>query len=206
MKILIHQKAEKLIEPIKTQTFVIPAKAGIQKNPMKQIMTLKFTIFETKTGWMGIAGTSAGIRKVIFPMPDRESALKAIVDSHKLEMEYSEEAFLEAKTALTEYFDGKRIDFQISVDLDGYTDFQKNVWDVTKTIPYGELRSYSWVASQMGKPKAFRAVGNALGKNPVPIIVPCHRVIGSDGGLHGFTGGLDWKKKLIKLETENNAR
>ena len=169
-------------------------------------MTLKFTLFETKSGWMGITGTSAGIRRIILPMSDRKSALKAIVNSHKFEMEHSEEAFLEAKTALTEYFDGKRIDFNIPLDLDGYTDFQKNVWNVTKTIPYGELRSYGWVASLIGKPKAARAVGNALGRNPVPIIVPCHRVIGSDGGLHGFTGGLDWKKKLIKLETENNAR
>ena len=169
-------------------------------------MTPKFTLFETKAGWMGIAGTSAGICKVILPISDRESALKAIIDSHKLEMEYSQEAFLDVKNALMEYFDGKRIDFQFPLDLDRYTDFQRNVWNVAKTIPYGELRSYSWVASQMGKPKATRAVGNALGRNPVPIIVPCHRVIGSDGGLHGFTGGLGWKKKLIKLETEYNVR
>ena len=82
-------------------------------------MTQKFTLFETKAGWMGIAGVSAGIRKVILPVPNRESALKAITDSDKIKMEYSEEAFLEAKTALTEYFDGKRTDLDISLDLNG---------------------------------------------------------------------------------------
>ncbi|HGJ66531.1 TPA: methylated-DNA--[protein]-cysteine S-methyltransferase [bacterium] len=165
-------------------------------------MTSNFITFETDIGWMGIAGTPAGINKIILPMQDRESIIKTIANA-----EYSEESYLlETKNALIKYFKGKQVNFQIPLDLSGYTEFQKSVWNVAKNIPYGELRSYKWVATQIGNTKAVRAVGNALGKNPIPIIIPCHRVIGSDGKLHGFTGGLDWKKKLIELETKHHVR
>ena len=78
--------------------------------------------------------------------------------------------------------------------------FQREVWEATRLIAYGEARSYQWVAGQIKKPKATRAVGQALGSNPLPIIVPCHRVLASDGKLGGFTGGLDMKKNLLHLE------
>ena len=167
-------------------------------------MFLKFGIFETNMGWMGIAGTSTGIRKVIFPTQNKESVVEAIANGCE---EISEEpCFSEIKDNFIRYFKGQRVDFSFPLDLDGYTDFQKSVWNVTKSIPYGQLRNYGWVASQMGNPKAVRAVGQALGKNPIPIIIPCHRVIGSDGSLHGFTGGLHWKQKLIELENGHYVR
>jgi len=79
------------------------------------------------------------------------------------------------------------------------------VWQATRLIPYGETRSYLWVAVQIGKPGAARAVGQALGRNPLPVIVPCHRVIAADGGLGGFTGGLEMKRRLLELETTAKA-
>lgn len=162
----------------------------------------KFAIFEINEGWIGITGTSAGISKVMLPTQDKESILKSIGNA-----EYSEESyFLEAKEALIKYFNGQQVDFQFPLDLNGYTEFQKNVWNITKNIFYGELRSYSWVAKHINNPKAVRAVGNALGKNPVPIIIPCHRVIGSDEKLHGFTGGLHLKQMLIELENGHYVR
>ncbi|MCK4262862.1 MAG: MGMT family protein, partial [Dehalococcoidia bacterium] len=80
--------------------------------------------------------------------------------------------------------------------------FQRSVWDVCQSIPYGETRSYAWVAGKLGLPRAARAVGQALARNPVPIIVPCHRVIGSDGELVGFGGGMDLKRLLLRIESE----
>jgi len=100
---------------------------------------------------------------------------------------------------LREYFAGKRRVFDLPLAAEG-TDFQKSVWAALSEIPYGEMRSYGDIARVIGNPKAVRAVGGANGKNPLSIIVPCHRVIGSDGSLTGFGGGLSIKKKLLGLE------
>lgn len=100
---------------------------------------------------------------------------------------------------LDEYFAGKRQTFDLPLAPAG-TDFQQNVWAALKAIPYGELRSYRDIAESLHNPKAVRAVGAANGRNPLPIVVPCHRVIGSDGSLTGFAGGLEAKKVLLRLE------
>jgi methylated-DNA-[protein]-cysteine S-methyltransferase len=106
---------------------------------------------------------------------------------------------LKTERQLGEYFAGKRKAFSVALDMRG-TDFQKNVWEALLAIPFGETRSYGQLAKQLGNPKASRAVGAANGKNPVSIIVPCHRVIGSSGKLTGFAGGLDTKARLLQLE------
>jgi methylated-DNA-[protein]-cysteine S-methyltransferase len=98
------------------------------------------------------------------------------------------------------YFEGCYIEFPDELDLSDATDFQRSIWEKTRTIPYGETRSYNWVACEAGYQKAARAAGNALGENPFPLIVPCHRVIRSDGGLGGFTGGIEVKEYLLQLE------
>ncbi|MEG0035624.1 MAG: methylated-DNA--[protein]-cysteine S-methyltransferase [Oscillospiraceae bacterium] len=104
-----------------------------------------------------------------------------------------------AKTQLCEYFDGKRHEFDLPLELRG-TDFQKRVWAALCDIPYGETRSYKDIAKAVSNPKGYRAVGMANNKNPVVIVVPCHRVIGADGSLVGYGGGLDMKRLLLKLE------
>jgi methylated-DNA-[protein]-cysteine S-methyltransferase len=102
------------------------------------------------------------------------------------------------------YFAGELQTFDLPLELIG-TEFQKKVWTALVTIPYGETRSYTEIAQQIGAPRAVRAVGAANGRNPIPIIVPCHRVIGASGSLVGFGGGLEWKRKLLDLEGNNST-
>jgi O-6-methylguanine DNA methyltransferase len=101
---------------------------------------------------------------------------------------------------LREYFAGRRRRFDVTVDLAGQTPFQRQVLEAAARVPAGTVASYGDIARAIGRPRATRAVGAALGQNPVPIVVPCHRIIGSDGGLHGYGGGLDIKEKLLRLE------
>jgi methylated-DNA-[protein]-cysteine S-methyltransferase len=100
---------------------------------------------------------------------------------------------------LSDYFAGTRTHFDLPLDFHG-TDFQKSVWAALLTIPFGETRSYAEIARQLGRPTAFRAVGAANGKNPISIVAPCHRVIGTNGALTGFAGGLEGKAFLLELE------
>lgn len=107
--------------------------------------------------------------------------------------------FIAAKKQLEEYFCGKRREFDIPIRLNG-TEFQKAVWNALLTVPYGKTASYKDIAAMIGKPKAARAVGGANNKNPVMIIVPCHRVVGADGGLTGYACGTDIKQTLLNIE------
>jgi methylated-DNA-[protein]-cysteine S-methyltransferase len=118
--------------------------------------------------------------------------------------EPDEEAFPDAVEQLEAYFAGDRIDFDLDLNLVG-TAFQRRVWEALLTIPYGETRSYGEIAQQIGSPTAFRAVGLANGHNPIGIIVPCHRVIGSNGSLTGYGGGIDRKRALLALEKSRTA-
>ncbi|MBI5100899.1 MAG: methylated-DNA--[protein]-cysteine S-methyltransferase [Nitrospirae bacterium] len=104
------------------------------------------------------------------------------------------------KKELAEYFGNKRRCFSIRTAFLEGTEFEKKVWNALREIPYGETRTYKWLAEKIGLPKAARAVGNALGKNPVPIIFPCHRIIESDGKLGGYTPGTDIKRRLLGIE------
>lgn len=106
---------------------------------------------------------------------------------------------------IMEYLNGKRKSFDIKYEING-TEFQKKVWKELTNIPYGETRTYKEIAVAVGNPKASRAVGMANNKNPIAIIVPCHRVIGSDGKLVGYAGGLDMKRALLTLEKKHNGR
>jgi len=117
---------------------------------------------------------------------------------------YNEKPFAEVRRQLNEYFAGERKDFELPLKLTG-TEFQVQVLEELQRIPYGETKSYRDIAESIGRPKAVRAVGAANGRNPIPIIIPCHRVIGSHGELTGFGGGLDTKEALLRLEAENSA-
>jgi len=134
--------------------------------------------------------SSAGIRAILFdrgqPIPEGERN-----DENPL--------LLEAARQLRAYFAGALREFQLRLDMQG-TDFQKRVWRQLTTIPYGETRSYSQIAEAIGSPNAVRAVGAANGANPIAIVVPCHRVIGTSGKLVGYGGGLPLKKRLLELE------
>ena len=110
------------------------------------------------------------------------------------------EGMTPARKELAEYFGkGRQVFTCETIFLEG-TAFEKKVWNTLKKIPYGETRTYKWLAEEIGKPHAFRAVGNALGKNPIPIIFPCHRVIETDGSIGGYSPGVDIKRRLLELE------
>jgi len=111
----------------------------------------------------------------------------------------SHPVLVQAERQLAEYFSGQRSRFDLDLEFAG-TAFQKQVWEALLTIPYGQTRSYSQIAAQIGRPAAVRAVGAANGRNPISIVAPCHRVIGSSGSLTGFAGGLAVKRKLLGLE------
>ncbi len=117
---------------------------------------------------------------------------------------HDERPFAEARRQLGEYFDGRRREFDLPLRLEG-TEFQLLVLRELTRIPYGQTRSYGDIARRIGRPKAVRAVGAANGRNPIPIVVPCHRVIGASGELTGFGGGLEAKRALLRLEAENRG-
>lgn len=133
------------------------------------------------------------------PQPSAQEAEQLLGDRVKGAIQ-SENFFHDLMKRLRTYFAGQRATFPDELDLSPATAFQREVWQLTRLIPYGETRSYSWVAEQLGKTGAMRAVGQALGQNPLPIIVPCHRVVASDGKLGGYSGGVEMKRYLLHRE------
>ena len=157
-------------------------------------------MFDTCLGWMGIVSSPAGLRKVILPQESKEAVLSQVKGWDYPAEGGDAASFGDLPQRLKRYLEGEPIDFPGKLDLAGATCFQQSVWQITRTIPYGETRSYAWVASQLGLPKAARAVGQALARNPLPIVIPCHRVIRSDGSLGGFSGCVEMKRYLLHLE------
>jgi methylated-DNA-[protein]-cysteine S-methyltransferase len=131
----------------------------------------------------------------------RDKPSQADVELGEMQRDDGDRVLMETERQLREYFEGKRREFSLRLDMRG-TSFQKDVWEALLGIPYGETRSYGQIAKQIGRPSASRAVGAANGANPIPIVVPCHRVIGSTGKLTGFGGGLDVKEKLLGIESQ----
>jgi O-6-methylguanine DNA methyltransferase len=165
---------------------------------------LIYTTFNSPLGAIGVAATSYGICRVVLSITNESEfveKLKMIYHSPKRKPQQLKE--IEKEFNL--YFSGKLKDFSFKVDLHQGTSFQQHVWRKLSFIPFGETRSYQWLANKICQPKACRAVGNANGKNPTPIIVPCHRVIKKNGTLGGFTGGTHLKKYLLNLEKKNYA-
>lgn len=149
--------------------------------------------YETPVGILEIEENGSGITKVHFSSEEERNSLKE-------KPELKETALIKkAAKQLKEYFAGKRKLFELPLEPEG-TEFQKKVWDALLKIPYGETRSYGQIAEQIGNKKASRAVGMANNKNPIAIIVPCHRVVGANGSLTGYAGGLNIKDILLNLE------
>lgn len=151
-----------------------------------------YTKFESPVGPLLLAGDAKALRQVSFEGGKRAVPLEAGWKQNRA-------AFAEVIRQLQAYFGGELKQFDLPLAMEG-TEFQLRVWKELRTIPYGKTISYAQLAGRIGNPKAGRAVGLANGSNPIPIIVPCHRVIGSDGSLTGFGGGLSTKRKLLELE------
>jgi methylated-DNA-[protein]-cysteine S-methyltransferase len=149
---------------------------------------------KSPVGTLTLVGSDRGLAAVLWPNEKPDRVKLGIVTEDK-----SHPVLVEAERQLTEYFAGKRKKFSLKLDFTG-TPFQTSVWRALLTIPFGETRSYGEIARQVGKPTAMRPVGAANGRNPISIIAPCHRVIGTNGKLTGFAGGLKTKAFLLDLE------
>ena len=158
-------------------------------------------IFVTPWGWMGISETQKGVDAIVLPKPTRAAVESVFRSSRKRPINFRTTWRLQAaRTQVCEYLSRTRQCFDLPLDLSQGTSFQRLVWGILKRIPYGKLRSYQWIAARVGGRQYARAVGNAVGANPVPIVIPCHRIVAHDGALGGFSGGLSVKRKLLTLE------
>jgi methylated-DNA-[protein]-cysteine S-methyltransferase len=163
-------------------------------------MNLSYKFIDSPVGKLKLVASDLGLTAVLWENDNpRRVPLSDLAknDNHPV--------LVEAERQLAEYFAGKRSSFSIPLDMRG-TPFQKDVWRALLAIPFGETLSYGQIANKLGKPTASRAVGAANGRNPISIIVPCHRVIGSTGKLTGFAGGLQAKSHLLDLEMSNQRR
>jgi methylated-DNA-[protein]-cysteine S-methyltransferase len=150
---------------------------------------------------MYLAATDRGLARLSWRQPSPDAFEREIRTRFPgRPIIHDPEALAETERQLREYFSGDRSRFDLPVDLTALSPFERRVLETTRRIPYGQVVPYAELARRIGKPKAARAVGNALGHNPVAIVVPCHRVVRSDGGLGGYTGGVRYKRDLLKIE------
>jgi methylated-DNA-[protein]-cysteine S-methyltransferase len=150
---------------------------------------MRYAVMNSPIGLLTLAASEKGLSSIHFgSVVPRDGVI-------------DERAHCENMEQLQEYFDGARMCFDLPLDIEG-TPFQLAVWNELKRIPYGETRTYGEIARCLGKPGAARAVGMANHDNPLAIVIPCHRVVGSDGSLTGYAGGLDLKKKLLEIELQ----
>lgn len=151
-------------------------------------------------GWVSVLASERGLLAVALPCSTEKAARRELGEETE-QAEHAEGALADITERLRAYFSGEKAAFPDKLDFSAVTAFQRQVWEAARLIPYGETRSYLWLAERIGKPGAARAVGQALGRNPLLIIVPCHRVVASGGGLGGFGGGLEMKRRLLMLES-----
>ena len=164
--------------------------------------SFSYLVMKSPVGALKLVASDKGLVAVLWEYDDPN---RVLVGNGNLREDSRHPILVEAKRQLTDYFEGKCEKFNLALDFQG-TEFQKKVWRALVEIPFGETRSYGQIAKQIGNPKAVRAVGAANGKNPISIIAPCHRVIGSNGKLVGFAGGLDAKAFLLALEGKELIR
>ena len=160
--------------------------------------------FKTTIGWIGLATTDKGVAQVLLGGRNRvqiERALATHLNGNPSPEASDGGALLrDAQAQIVDYLNGRRTDFSLPVDLSAGTSFQRRVWRSIERVPYSRVRSYQWVATRVGGRQYARAVGMALGANPVPLIIPCHRIVAQDGSLGGFSCGLPLKRRLLDLE------
>ncbi len=158
-------------------------------------------IFRSPWGWMGVEESPRGIQAIVLPKRSRRAIESSLREQSDGPLQQGESVQLEeARRQLLDYLAGSRNTFDVPLDLSRGSSFQRKVWRTLQRVPYGKLRSYQWIAARVGGRNYARAVGNAVGANPLPIVVPCHRIVAHDASLGGFSGGLSMKRKLLSLE------
>jgi methylated-DNA-[protein]-cysteine S-methyltransferase len=176
-----------------------------KQNVITSEMPIYYHIVKTGLGWVGIAGNENGLIRLILPERSSEDIWEELnIYFHSGKALLREESFfIPLAERIKTYFAGKKVEFdKEKLNLSPFTPFQRKVLLKTREIPYGETRTYLWLAEQSEFPRAYRAVGGVMRMNPLPLIVPCHRVLGSDGRLTGFSsqGGIELKRKMLALE------
>ena len=162
--------------------------------------SIQHNTFTSTLGNITVAATDRGLAGVWF------AGQRHLPDMARWQQNAGHPVLQQAQQQLREYFAGQRSSFDLPLDMQSGTAFQQSVWQALLAIPIGATTSYASISARVGKPKAVRAVGAAVGRNPLSIIVPCHRVMGSNGSLTGYAGGLDRKAALLKLETTRATR
>ncbi len=166
-------------------------------------MKLYYDVFETTAGWMGVLASQNGLRRTTLPQATPDECVTEMGNDVTL-AEHEPDMFGELREKLNRFFEGEDVTFDDeAIDVDDASPFMQAAWRACRSIPQGETRSYKWLAAQAGRPQAPRAAGQSMARNRLPIIIPCHRVIASDGSLRGFGKGasrLDLKQRLLDLE------
>ena len=160
-------------------------------------------IRKIREGWAAVGMTEKGLACLCLPQKTLQEAKEILCERLAPRNIHFNSRFAPAEKILDlieGYFNGEVKDFPIPLDPVNGSEFDRSVWDGARRIAYGETKTYAWLASRIRRSGAARAVGGALGRNPLPIVIPCHRIIRSDGGLGGFGAGLPWKRRLLELE------
>ena len=163
---------------------------------------MTYDVFETALGWVAVAASDGKVRRSTLPEKSRVAALESIEPDIQ-SADYDEEATAGTRDLIARYCAGEDVDLStLPIDFHGVTPFFARAYSACRSIPPGETRSYAWLANEAGNARAARGAGQAMARNRWPLLVPCHRVIGSDGNLHGFGGGvgLPLKARLLELE------
>jgi methylated-DNA-[protein]-cysteine S-methyltransferase len=166
------------------------------------LLDVAYTTTDSPLGPLLLASTEQGLVRVAYlDFADRDEVLQSLADRVSPRMLEAPRRLDEPRRELDDYFDGRRREFDLPLDRRLMSDFMRRVLSATATIPFGAVSTYGAVAREAGSPRGYRAAGNALGSNPMPIVIPCHRVLHADGGIGGYTGGLDRKRTLLDLES-----
>jgi len=172
----------------------------IRRAEEEGLLDVAYTEFDSPVGRLLLAATPRGLVRITFPVETPETVLEQLAESVSPRILESPAKLDDVRRELDRYFEGELHDFDVPLDWQLTRGFYRKVLRATARIPYGQTRSYSEMAKRAGSPRAVRATGSALGSNPLPIVVPCHRVLRSGGALGGYGGGLDVKQTLLELE------
>lgn len=158
-----------------------------------------YGLLPTSLGWVGVLASTRGIRRLTLPQASPQQAVEELGPTMARAV-LNSILFEGLRLRLEQFLSGEPVDFDDELDLEEGSGFFHRAWQACRSIPRGETRSYAWLAAQAGNPRALRAAGQAMARNPVTLIIPCHRVIASDGALRGYGGGLELKQRLLDLE------
>jgi methylated-DNA-[protein]-cysteine S-methyltransferase len=163
------------------------------------LLDVGFDVFDSPVGELLVAATPRGVCRISYDS-DPETQAENLARAYGVRVLRAPRAVDDVKRELDEYFEGKRVEFDLPLDLTAAADFTRDVLGELARVPFGEVTTYGHLAARVGRPRAARAVGTVMNRNPIPIVLPCHRVVGSTGSLVGYAGGLDRKEQLLRLE------